>query len=130
VSVESVDTGDPQRDNHLLSPDLFDVDVYPEIEFTLERVEPIWGNRYSIVGEVTIKGVTLGLAFDATLEGHARDAWGNDRGALELTGRLNRKAFGLTWDQLVEGAGAVVADTVRLDLALSLVRQSEWSRSH
>ena len=125
VNVESVDTGDPQRDNHLLSPYFFNVDVYPEIEFTLERVVPGEDNGYRIVGEITITGETLDLAFDATLRGRSRDQWGNARIALELTGRLNRKAFGLTWDQLVEGGGTMVADTVRLGLALSLVRQGE-----
>jgi polyisoprenoid-binding protein YceI len=129
VNVESIDTGEPHRDDYLLSPVFFNVDVYPEIEFTFERVEPIEGNPHRMVGEITITGVTLELAFDATLEGRARDSWGNERIALELTGHLNRKAFGLTWDQLVEGGGAGVDDTIRLELALSLVRQSEWSES-
>ncbi len=125
VNVESVDTGEPYRDNHLLSPDFFNVDIYPEIEFTLRRVEPVEGDHYRIVGEIMITGVTLELALDARLQGPARDPWGDERVALKLTGSLNRKAFGLTWDQLVEGDGAVVGDTVRLEIALSLVRQSE-----
>ena len=124
VNVESLDTGEPRRDNHLLSLDFFDADVYPEIAFALERIESIDDDRYRIVGEITIRGETREVALDATLGGHARDPWGNERMALELTGRLNRKDFGLSWNQLVEGGGAVVGDTVRLEIALSLVRHS------
>jgi polyisoprenoid-binding protein YceI len=125
VNVESVDTGEPHRDNHLLSPDFFNVDVYPEIEFALGSFEPVKGGRYTIVGEITLTGVTRELALDATMQGQAQDPWGNERVALDLTGRLNRKDFGLRWDQLVEGGGVVIGDTVRLEAALSLVKQSE-----
>jgi polyisoprenoid-binding protein YceI len=123
VKVESIDTGEPDRDRHLLSPEFFDVDRFPEIRFTVREVEPVEGNRHRLRGEITIRGVRRELALDAVVSSTARDPWGNERIAVDLTGVLSRKDFGLRWNRVVD-AGPVAGDEVRLSGSLSLVRQT------
>ena len=124
VKVESIDTAEPSRDGHLLSPDFFDADRFPEISFTLRQVEPVEGNHHRLHGEVTIRGIRRELTLDAIVSGTARDPWGSERLAVDLSGRLSRKDFRLRWNQVVE-AGPVAGDEIRLTLSLSLVRQDD-----
>jgi polyisoprenoid-binding protein YceI len=124
VKVESIDTSEPGRDGHLLSSDFFDAERYPEIRFTLRGVEPIADSRYRVRGEVTIRGVRRELTLDAIASGTARDPQGDERLALDLTGSLKRKDFGLRWNQIVD-AGPVAGDEVQLAISLSLVRQGD-----
>ena len=125
VKVESIDTAEPSRDGHLLSPDFFDVDRFPEITFGFRGVESVGDSRYRIPGEIKIRGVKRNITFDATVSGPVRGPWGNDRLAVDLTGTLNRKDFHLRWNQVVD-AGPVAGDEVQLSLALSLVRQADY----
>jgi polyisoprenoid-binding protein YceI len=126
VKVESIDTAEPSRDGHLLSSDFFDVEQFPEIRFTVRGVEPIEGSHYRVHGEVRIRGIRRKLTLDAIVGGTARDPLGDERLALDLTGVLNRKDFGLRWNQVVD-AGAVAGDEVRLAVSLSLVRKGDHS---
>jgi polyisoprenoid-binding protein YceI len=123
VKVESIDTSEPRRDSHLLSSDFFHVERFPDIGFTLREAEPVGENRYRLRGEITIRGARRALTLEATVSDTARDPWGNERIAIDLTGRLNRKDFGLQWNQVVE-AGPVAGDEVLLELSLSLVREN------
>ncbi|MGH2762102.1 MAG: YceI family protein [Thermoleophilaceae bacterium] len=122
VKVESLDTGDPQRDGHLLSPDFFDVDRHPEIRLALRALRETADGRYRLLCEITIRGVTRPITLEATVQGTARDPWGSERLALELKGELERSDFGLRWNQIVD-AGPVAGDHVLLTIAPSLVRQ-------
>lgn len=124
VKVESIDTSEPSRDGHLLSRDFFDVERFPKIAFTLQDAEPIEGNHHRLYGEITIRGARRKLTLEATVSDTARDPWGSERVAIDLTGTLNRKDFGLRWNQVVE-AGPVVGDEVQLMLSLSFVRESD-----
>lgn len=124
VKVETLDSGDLQRDGHLLSSDFFDVDRHPEIRFTLRELEPDDELRWQALGEITIRGKTQPITLEATVTGRAHDPWGAERLALELTGELDRRDFGLSWNQVVD-AGPIVGNRVRLTLALSLVRRSD-----
>jgi polyisoprenoid-binding protein YceI len=125
VKVESIDTAEPSRDGHLLSPDFFDVDRFPEITFGLSEVEPVEDSRYRVHGEIRIRGVRRKIALDAVVSDTARDPWGNERLAVDLTGSLSRKDFHLRWNQVVD-AGPVAGDEVRLSLSLSLVQQADY----
>jgi polyisoprenoid-binding protein YceI len=124
VKVESIDTSEQRRDSHLLSSDFFDVERFPDIAFTLRSAEPLGENRHRVHGEITIRGARRNLTLEATVSNTARDPWGYERIAIDLTGRLNRKDFGLRWNQVVE-AGAVAGDEVLLSLSLSLVREND-----
>jgi len=118
VNVASVDTREPQRDAHLKSPDFFEVDKYPTMTFRSRRVEQVSrdSNQYRLIGEFTLHGVTKEIALDATLEGVAKDPYGNNRAGFSATGKLNRKDFGLGWNQLLETGGVVVGDEVKLSI--------------
>lgn len=122
VQAASIDTNEPQRDEHLRSADFFDVANHPQITFTAMRVEARDDSEYAIVGDLTIKGVTRQVALDATVNGAGVDPWGNERLALEARGKINRKDFGLNWNQLLEAGGVLVGEKVTITLDLSTVR--------
>jgi polyisoprenoid-binding protein YceI len=124
VKVESVDTGTPERDAHLLSPDFFDVDRYPEIRFLLLGFRATDGGGLRAIGELTMRGVTRQIVLEGAVGGTARDSSGGERLALELTGQLSRHDFGLRWNELLDGS-SVVGDAVRVAIDLSLVRRAE-----
>jgi polyisoprenoid-binding protein YceI len=121
VQSASVDTNEPQRDEHLRSADFFDAAAFPEITFTSSAITAR-GDEFTIVGDLTIKGVTRQVVLDAEVNGTGVDPWGNDRLALEAKGQINRKDFGLNWNQVLEAGGVLVGEKVTLTLDLSTVR--------
>jgi polyisoprenoid-binding protein YceI len=125
IDVSSIDTRQEMRDNHLRSPDFFDVAKYPTMHFVSKRIEGDVARKFRVIGDLTIKGMTREVALDVTLEGRAIDPWGNDRAGFSATGRLNRSDFGLTWNQALETGGVVVGDEIKLSIDAELVRQKE-----
>ena len=123
VGVASVDTREPQRDTHLKSPDFFEVDKYPTMTFRSRRVEHASRdtNGYRLIGDLTLHGVTKEVALDVTLEGTAKDPYGNTRAGFSATGKLSRKDFGLGWNQLLETGGVVVGDEVKISIDSQVV---------
>jgi polyisoprenoid-binding protein YceI len=117
INVASVDTGDENRDAHLLSPDFFDAERYPDASFEATRFEP-----GLVIGTLTIKGVTREVELDARFGGSAVDAFGNERVGLDLEGEIDRGDFGLTWNAPLPGGGLLVSDTVKLQASFSLVK--------
>lgn len=122
VQVASIDTHEPKRDEHLRSPDFFDVAAYPEIRFQSSRIEPGQGESFRIVGDLTIKGINRAVELAATVQGAGRDPWGNERIALEARGEIDRKDFGLTWNQVLESGGFLVGDKVKILVDVSAVK--------
>jgi polyisoprenoid-binding protein YceI len=122
VDAASIDTNESQRDEHLRSADFLDAAEHPEIRFRSTAVERRGDGEYRIAGEITIRGATREIALDAQVQGAGTDPWGNERVALEATGQLSRKDFGLTWNQAMEAGGVLVGDRVTLTLDLSTVR--------
>jgi polyisoprenoid-binding protein YceI len=122
VKTASIDTNQPERDAHLRSPDFFDVDHYPEIRFESTKIEPLGGPTFRVLGDLTIKDTTREVAFEATVEGAERDPWGNDRVGMRARGAINRKDFGLRWQQSLETGGLLVGDEVRIEIGISAVR--------
>ena len=100
------------------SPDFFEVDKYPTMTFRSRRVEStsLDTNQYRLVGDLTLHGVTKEVTLDVTFEGIAKDPYGNNRAGFSATGKLNRKDFGLGWNQLLETGGVVVGDEVKLSI--------------
>ncbi len=125
IQAASIDTRAEQRDNHLRSPDFFDVARYPTITFTSRTVEPKGDDQLKVTGDLTMHGVTKPVTLSATKEGSARDPWGNDRVAFSATAKLDRKEFGLTWNQALETGGVMVGDEIKITLDVELVRQAE-----
>jgi polyisoprenoid-binding protein YceI len=123
VKAASVDTNEPVRDEHLRdSPDFFDVERYPEISFNSTGIDYLDGGRLRIVGALTIRGVTREIELDGQLNRKRREAEGNQRIELELRGVLNRRDFGLTWNQALETGGALLGNKVKIALEISAVR--------
>lgn len=116
VEVASIDTGVPQRDEHLRSPDFFEVAKHPMMTFKSKRIEGA-APAFRLVGDLTIKGITREVALATKLLGSVVDAYGNQKIALDASTRINRRDFGLTWGKMVE-AGPVVGDTVTLILKI------------
>lgn len=122
ISVASIDTHEPQRDAHLRSADFFDAERYPEIRFESNRVESVGGTNFRVSGELTIKGISREVELDATVVGTGRDPWDNERVALEIRGEIDRRDFGLRWNQALEVGGVLVGDKVKLAVDVSAVK--------
>jgi polyisoprenoid-binding protein YceI len=122
VKVASIDSGEPDRDAHLRSPDFFDAERYPEITFKSTHIENVEGPAYRITGDLTIKGETREVTLDATVEGAGEDPWGNHRVGVSATGVINRNDFGLRWQKRLAAGGLLVGEEVKLLIDVSAVR--------
>ena len=125
IDASSIDTGVADRDAHLKSPDFFDVERFPDLTFTSRRIEPATNDRFRVSGELTIKGVTRVVTLDVEDAGRAKDPWGNERAAFTGKTSLDRKDFGLTWNQVLETGGVMVGDRIDIEIEVEAVRQVE-----
>jgi polyisoprenoid-binding protein YceI len=116
VEAASIDTRDAQRDGHLKSADFFDVEKFPQLHFTSTKIEPLGATRFKAIGELEIRGAKRSVTIDAEVSGQGKDPWGNARVAFEATARINRKDFGLVWNQALETGGVAVGDEVDITL--------------
>ncbi len=123
AKVASISTNNTDRDTHLRSADFFDAENHPELQFHSTRVEKS-GDDYTIHGDMTIKGVTHPLTLKAELGGVADDPYGQTKAGFEITGKINRKDFGLTWSAVTETGGVVVSDEVKLIANVQFVKQA------
>lgn len=122
IDAATIDTRQEQRDTHLRSPDFFDVAQYPTITFRSRRVARGKGNHFRVTGDLTIHGVTREAVLDATDEGRARDPSGDDRAAFSATTTIDRRDFGLTWNQALETGGVLVGTEIRITIDLEAVK--------
>ncbi len=124
IDVASIDTAEPDRDAHLRSDDFFNAERFPKMTFRSTRVELLGEDRARVFGDLTIRDVTKEVALDVEFEGRTKDPWGNERIGFSATTELNRKEFGLRWNQVLETGGVVVGDRVKVSLHIEAVRQS------
>jgi polyisoprenoid-binding protein YceI len=124
IDASSIDTGTAQRDTHLRSADFFDVERYPELRFRSTRVEKVADDRYRVVGDLTIRDVTREVVLDAEYSGRGTDPWGNERVAFTAKTSLDRKDFGLKWNQALEAGGVLVGERVDIELDVQAVKAS------
>lgn len=120
IDAASIDTGSGDRDAHLRSADFFDVEKHPKIVFVSTQFRED-GPDYLVDGSLTMNGVTKPTTFRAQISGPVKDPWGNDRFAAELEGKLDRREFGLTWNQVLEAGSLLVSEQVRFNAAVQLV---------
>lgn len=123
IDASSIDTGVADRDAHLRSGDFFDVERYPEITFKSTRVAQTGDDRLRVDGGLTIKGVTREVALDVEVLGQAKDPWGNERAAFSAATSIDRREFGLTWNQVLEAGGVMVGDRIDIAIDIEAVRQ-------
>lgn len=124
VQAQSVDTNEPQRDEHLRSPDFFDAAQYPELRFESTSIEALDDEEFRITGQLTIHGVTNEIVLHADVQGTDIDPWGNERVGLEVTGQLARGDYEMKFNQALGSGNMLVSDKVKLALDISAVKQS------
>lgn len=124
IKTDSIDINDEQLGAHLRSPDFFDVERYPEARFVSTSIEEVEGGRYRLVGDFTLRGVTLPVELDVAVEGLGTDPGGNERLSLLAEGELDRTAYGLTWNSTLANGAAAVSERVKLVLSVEAVRSA------
>jgi polyisoprenoid-binding protein YceI len=122
-AIDSITTGNADRDTHLVSPDFFDAAQFPEIKFSATSFTKINEGEYELVGDLTLHGVTKSVKLAAEYGGLMKDPWGNTKMALALEGKINRKDWGLNWNSALETGGVLVSEEVRLNIELQFVQQ-------
>jgi len=121
IDAASIDTGTAQRDTHLRSADFFDVEHFPELRFRSTSTEDIGEGRLRVTGDLTIRDTTREIALDAESAGRGMDPWGNERIGFTTKTSIDRKDFGLQWNQLLEAGGVLVGDRVDIELDIQAV---------
>jgi polyisoprenoid-binding protein YceI len=122
IDSASIDTGQPQRDDHLRAPDFFDAARFPTLRFVTTSVRSNADGRLAVTGDLTIRDVTREVALDARETGRGLDPWGNERVGFAVTATIDRRDFGLTWNQALETGGILVGTDVRIILEIQAVR--------
>jgi polyisoprenoid-binding protein YceI len=125
MNPTSLKTNDEKRDEHLRSSDFFDVEHHKEITFQSDTVEKKEDDEYEIWGNLTIKGITKKIKLNAEYSGVQKDPWGNEVAGVSITGKINRKDWGLNWNAALESGGVLVADTVNINCELELKKEVE-----
>ena len=124
IETPSITTGVTKRDDHLKSPDFFDVAKFPVMTFVSKRVQKAGNDKLKVYGDLTLHGVTKEVALD--VEGPTKaykDPWGNIKRGVSATARINRKDYGLTWNKAIESGGVVVGDDVAISLEVELLQK-------
>ncbi len=123
VDAASIDTRDERRDGHLRSADFFDVQTYPTITFKSTRVEHISGNEYNVTGDLAMHGVTRPVTLKAEYFGQGKNPWGLTVAGLSAKTKINRKDWGLNWNQTLETGGWLVSEDVTIEIDLETVQK-------
>ncbi|WP_222535474.1 YceI family protein [Pedobacter polysacchareus] len=123
AELNSIDTGNTDRDNHLKSADFFDAEQFPKMTFTSSSFEKD-GSDYVLKGDLTVKGVTKPIKLNVEFGGIATDPWGNTKAGFTISGKINRTDFGLTWNAALETGGVMVSEDVRILGELQFVKQA------
>jgi polyisoprenoid-binding protein YceI len=124
VKTASIDTHSADRDKHLIGADFLDVETYPEMSFRTERVTRRSGGTFTVLGHLTIKGVTRPVELTLEIEGVGNSPWGQQVLGFSLTGEINREDFGMTWNVGLETGGVLVGKTVKLEIEGEAVRRA------
>lgn len=123
AEVNSIDTHNEQRDNHLRSADFFDAANHPELIFEGRRYEKN-GSEAKLFGDLTIRGNTHSIELDVEPSGVVKDPYGQVKAAFAVSGKISRKEFGLTWNAVTEAGGVVVSDDVKIQAEIQLIKQA------
>jgi polyisoprenoid-binding protein YceI len=125
IDASSIDTGVVERDGHLRSPDFFDVEKFPELTFKSKRVERLGEDRYRVIGDLTIRGTSREVPLEVEAGGRVKDPWGNNRAGFTARTKIDRREFGLEWNNVIETGGLVVGDHVDIDIDVEGVQAAE-----
>jgi polyisoprenoid-binding protein YceI len=126
IDAASIDTGVADRDAHLRSADFLDVEHHPRMTFRSRRIEGAHanvGDSFRIQGDLSIRGTTMPVTLDATFEGLGKDPWGKQRAGFAARTEIDRREWGLRWNQALETGGVLVANSVRIEIEAEAVKQ-------
>jgi polyisoprenoid-binding protein YceI len=127
IASASIDTGSPDRDAHLRSADFLDVENHPTLTFRSKRVEGAMkkeGDTFRVTGDLTIRGTTMEVTLECQYEGTGKDPWGGTRAGARANARIDRRDWGLKWNQALETGGILVANEVRIEVEVQAVKQA------
>lgn len=124
LDIDSIDTNQTQRDEHLKSAEFFDAAQYPKISFKSSSFTKEGDDEYALAGDLTIKGITKPVTLDVEFGGAATDFYGNTKAGFEITGKINRKEFGLTWSGVTEAGAVVVGEDIKLLINVQFAKQA------
>ena len=125
MAAATIDTGVAQRDQHLISPDFLDVATHATVTFKSKKVAGARaesGDEFTVVGDLTIRGTTREVTLKATYEGQGKDPWGGQRISFTAAGKIDRREFGLTWNQALETGGILVSNDIKINIEVQAVR--------
>lgn len=124
IPIASITTHNEQRDAHLRSPDFFDAGNHPLMTFKSKRIDGDVNGEFKLIGDLTIRGNTREVTLEGEFQGRARDPWGGDRMGFTASGKINRKEFGLHWNQALDAGGWVLGDDIKMSIEVELVKQA------
>lgn len=122
IRVDSLSTGNTNRDEHLRSIDFFDAGQYPDIHFESEFSGIEAGSRQKLPGKLSIHGITRDVELDLEFSGQGRDPWGNEKAGFSITGKINRKNFDISWNAPLETGGVLIGEEVLIRAELQLIK--------
>lgn len=122
AAIDSISTNNEDRDNHLKSDDFFNASQYPKLTFTGKSLQKTGEGEYQLIGDLTIRNVTKEVSLAVEGGQTAVDPYGNTKIGFEVTGKINRKDFGLKWDAITEAGNAVVSDQVKIAINIQFAR--------
>ncbi len=120
MKAASIDTRTEQRDQHLRSADFLNAEQYPDVTFRSTKISGS-RERFTLTGDLTIRDVTKPITLDVTFEGTGQDPWGGQRMGFSADGKLDRREFGLTWNQALEAGGVLVSHEIKIHIEAQLV---------
>jgi polyisoprenoid-binding protein YceI len=123
ADINTIDTNNTDRDNHLKSGDFFDAEKFPKMTFSSTGIVKKSDSDYIVTGELTIKDVTKSVALNLEYSGLMTDPWGNTKAGLSIETKINRKDFGLTWNAALETGGVLVGEEVKIFAEIQVVKQ-------
>jgi len=125
MKAGSVDTGDEKRDAHLRSADFFNVEKNEKITFSSTPCVNLDKDAvFEVEGDLTMNGITRKIKLDVEFGGIMKDPWGNLKAGFAITGKINRKEWGLNWNAALETGGVLVSDEVRISCDVQLIKQA------
>lgn len=124
VQMQSIDTKNTQRDAHLRTSDFFEVELYPELEFTSAKVEAVDSETYNLYGNLTMKGITRPVKLTVEFNGVTKDPWGGERAGFVVTGKINRNEWGVSFNAALETGGVMLGEEVKINSEIQLIKQA------
>jgi polyisoprenoid-binding protein YceI len=124
VQMNSINTKNLQRDEHLRQSDFFEVEKYPEMEFRSTSIEKLDSSNYLLHGNLKLKGITHPVVLNVEYGGLTKDPWGGERAGFAVTGKINRSQWGISFNSILETGGLALGEEVKINSEIQLVKQA------